>query len=277
MDLSNNEFNTLSDLIYRKIGIRFELKKIYFVSKRVEKRIEALSLETPMEYIRYLRFSDRDGMEFQALINLLTVNETYFFRDYPQIQSFAEHSLPEVIERKIAQGDNTLRIWSAGCSTGEEPYTLAIILQEMFEDLSEWKVEILASDIDERVLALSKAGIYDKRSVKEMPEVYLRKYFRPGKPGTYHLSSKIKSMVSFEHLNFFDRLDMRKRKCFDFVFCRNVLIYFDDSSRRQVVDHFYIALNKGGYIFLGSSESVGRITTAFKLKRSGDFLAYCKE
>lgn len=274
--MTASEFETLSDLIYRRIGIRFEPKKVYFVSKRVEKRVDALGFASTGEYIRHLRFSDRGGVEFQSLVNLLTVNETYFFRDFPQLQSFAEHCLGEVVERKLRENDNRLRIWSAGCSTGEEPYTLAIILREMFEDLAGWEVEILASDIDENVLRKARAGIYDRRSVKEVPEEYLDRWFRRTRGDAFQVDESIRSMVRFEYLNLSDRGEIRRRSGFDFIFCRNVLIYFDDISRRQVVDHFYLSLNRGGYVYLGSSESIGRITTAFKLKRTGTFLVYCK-
>ena len=178
MELTVDEFGTLSDLIYRRIGIRLEPKKIYFLSKRVENRLGSQESPLPAEYIRYLRFSDGAGAEFQNLVNLLTINETYFFRDFPQLQAFAEHCLADVVERKLAARDRTLRIWSAGCSTGEEAYTLSIILREMLEDISAWDIVNLASDIDETVLKKARAGIYEARSVKDVPEEYLSKYFK---------------------------------------------------------------------------------------------------
>ena len=277
MELTIDEFGTLSDLIYRRVGIRLESKKIYFLSKRVENRLEFSAISTAAEYIRYLRFSDGQGAEFQSLVNLLTINETYFFRDFPQLQAFAEHCLADVVERKLAAHDRTLRIWSAGCSTGEEAYTLSIILREMLEDISAWDVVNLASDIDETVLKKARAGVYEARSVKDVPEEYLSKYFKQNRGGEFALSEKIKTSVRFEHLNLADKAALRERRGFDFIFCRNVLIYFDDVSRKQLVDHFYIALNKGGFVFLGSSESVGRITAAFKVTRTGGYLSYCKE
>lgn len=277
MEITLDEFERLSDFIYRKSGIRFEPKKIYFVVKRVEKRMDALAIKTFTEYLRYLRFSDRDGREFQSLIDLLTVNETYFFRDFPQLQTFAEHCLPDVVNKKLSCKDMTLRIWSAGCSTGEEPYTLSIILYEMLDDIKDWNVEILASDIDRRALERAKRGVYDRRSIKDVPSEYLNRYFLAHSNGSFVIGEEAKSVVKFEHLNLSDRMVLRKWRGFDFIFCRNVLIYFDDVSRKQVVDHFYIALNRGGYIFLGSSESIGRITTAFKMKRADNYIVYCKE
>jgi len=270
------DFERFAEFIYRKTGIRFEKKKFYFLSKRIEKRMEALGLTDPISYLRFLRFGDKDGRELQNLVNLITVNETYFFRDFPQLQAFAEHCLPEVVEKKAKVGDNRLRIWSAGCSTGEEPYTLSIILHEMLEDVNSWEIEILASDIDEVALEKAKEGVYEWRSVKQVPREYLFKYFEM-EEGKYRIKDDVKRLVKFEHLNLMDYSALRRRRGFDFIFCRNVLIYFDEISRKKVVDHFYIALNKGGYIFLGSSESLARITNAFKIKKMGGHIVYTKE
>jgi len=278
MDITVYEFEQLADFIYRKTGIHYEAKKMYYLSKRIEKRMDSLGIDSSIEYIRFLRYSDADGQELQHFINLITVNETFFFRDFPQLRSFAEHSLPEVIARKSTGNDNKLRIWSAGCSTGEEPYTLAIILKEMLDFSSLWDIEILASDIDLNVLEKAKRAVFSERSIKEVPHEYLEKYFEPSGSDTYQLiDDELKEMIRFEHLNLFDKTELRKHRGYDFVFCRNVLIYFDDASRKEVVDHFYVALNRGGYIYMGSCESAGRITTAFKIKRAGDALVYLKE
>lgn len=274
MHINSEDFSDLTEFIYKKSGIKFESKKLYFISKRVGKRISELEIDSVKEYLRYIKFKD-DGSEIQELMNLLTVNETYFFREFNTLESFAEHCLQEVAEKKLEKGDKTLKIWSAGCSTGEEPYTLAIIIREMLDDIDDWKVEIIASDIDEVVLEKAKTAIYDARSVKDVPEEYLEKYFDVS-GGRYLPVRKIRNMVKFEHMNLMDRVNVRQKRDFDFVFCRNVLIYFDDISRKQVVDHFYISLNKGGYIFLGHSESVGRITTAFSMKRFGSNVVYFK-
>lgn len=275
--LTLSEFEKVTDLIYKRTGLKFENNKIYFLEKRLEKRVEELKMSSFNEYIRYLYFLDKDGKEFQRLIELLTINETYFFRDFPQLKTFAEHCLPDVAERKYREGDYTLSLWSAGCSSGEEPYTLAIILREMLEDVGKWRINIIATDIDNNALEKAKEGIYEERSVKDVPIEYIDKYFIILKDGRFKISDEIKSMVTFAYLNLGDRLAIRRYRNFDFIFCRNVLIYFDDISRKQVVDHFYVALNCGGYIFLGSSESLSRITNAFRLKRMGGNLVYAKE
>lgn len=274
--LSIDDFHRLSNFIYRKIGIRFEPNKLYFVSKRVEIRVKALELDSPRAYVRYLLLSDDTG-EFQKLANLLTVNETYFFREFPQLEAFAEHCLPKVVERKLAAHDHTLRIWSAGCSTGEEPYTLSIILREMLDDIRSWDVEIVASDLDLNVLRRAREGLYNRRSVKDVPQDYLDQYFTRITPESWQVTDEVKKLVHFEHFNLANSETMATKRAFDFIFCRNVLIYFDDVSRKRVVENFYFALNRGGYIFLGTSESIGRITTVFTLQRLDNHLVYCKD
>jgi chemotaxis protein methyltransferase CheR len=223
-----------------------------------------------------LCYADPDGKEMQALANLITTNETYMFREYEQLEAFANCCLPEVLSAKQGRGEQKLRIWCAGCSSGEEAYTLAIILQEVFPQSQFWECEIVATDIDENVLAQAARGRYWWRSVRDVPPDYLDKYFiKEGE--SYVVRPKVTGLVRFQHLNLHDRMAMRGMRNFDFIFCRNVLIYFDDLSRKTAVDSFYNALNRGGYIFLGHSESIGRISGAFKLKRVETHLVYVKE
>lgn len=274
--MTMNEFEVLTGFIYRKTGIRLESQKLYFLTTRVKKRMEAVDAESVLDYIRILRFGDPQGTEFQNLVNLLTVNETYFFRDFPQLQAFAEQCLSEVIEKKRKMGDRKLKIWSAPCSSGEEPYTLAIILHVMLDDIQDWKVEIVASDIDQNILNLARVATYDDRRVRDVPPEYLTQFFERQGTKRYKVKKVIRDMVKFEHVNLSDNVAIRNKAGFDFIFCRNLLIYFDDLSRKKLVDQFYIALNRGGYIFLGSSESIGRMSTAFRVKRKGGYFVYYK-
>ena len=274
-DLSVEQFQNLSQLIYQKLGLHFDDKKIYFLKTRVAKRMTALGLTDPREYMFKLSYADPQGEEMQALANLVTTNETYMFREYDQLQAFANHCLPEVLSAKQARGEKTLRIWSAGCSSGEEPYTLAMILQQVFPQAQSWDCEIIATDIDENMLRRVVAARYGSRSVNEVPDEYREKYLIED-GDEYMVRRRTASLVQPIHLNLHDRMAMRAMRGFDFVFCRNVLIYFDDASRKAVVDHFYNALNPGGYVFLGHSESVGRVTTAFTLKRFETHLVYVK-
>ena len=276
MELTFDEFVLTAELIYSRTGMRFEEKKNYFLSKRVLQRIQELDIRNFSEYIRLLKYGDNNQNEFQKLINLCTTNETYFFRDFPQLTSFGEFCLKEVCTRKAEKGENTLKIWSAGCSTGEEPYTLAIIISEILHNTSNWNIKIVATDVDQNVLAKARSGVYFNTRMNEVPDEYYDKYFiLNGDKLT--IAPKIKSMITFEHLNLLEKDKMRNKRGFDFIFCRNVLIYFDDKSRRKVIDDFYLSLESGGYIFLGSSESLSRITTAFTLKKAGSQLLYYKE
>ncbi len=269
-----SRFIKLRDLIYVKTGIFFEEKKLYYVKKRVKEHMTALGMEDFDTYYRFLKFRD-DGTEFQKLVNLLTTNETYFFREFDQLAVFAEECLYEVCTRKEAGGVKRLRIWSAGCSTGEEPYTLSIILLEMLDDIASWDVVIEATDIDTDALEKARRGVYGKRSVRFVPGEYFKKYFEPVEGG-YRVKDPVRKLVRFSHLNLMDSKKMHSMKGMDFIFCRNVLIYFDERSRKEVVAHFYDVMNPGGYIFLGHSESLSRITTAFTIKKADGLIVYQK-
>ena len=274
MTLTPELYQRFIDLVYKKTGIMFEENKRYFVERRVMDRIEQLEMESFRDYYFMLKYST-DEVELQEIINRLTINETYFFRDFPQLQGFAEHILPEMIKVKEAAGQRTLKVWSAGCATGEEPYTLAIILMEMIPDFEKWKIQIMGTDINTRVLDLANKGLYNSRSIKDVPHDYLDRYFTK-RGSMYSVNLNVKSMVKFKILNLSDRSMFKELKDFDFIFCRNVLIYFDTLSRFKVLDSFYNTLRSGGIIYLGHSESVGRITEAFKMKRLQDNICYYK-
>jgi chemotaxis protein methyltransferase CheR len=276
LELSPSQFARLTGRIYAQLGLQFDTNKVTFLQKRVEKRMETLGMGDPQKYLFMLCYADPDGSEMQALANLITTNETYMFREYSQLAAFADYCLPEVLSAKQDRGDTVLRIWSAGCASGEEAYTLAIILREVFPQSQLWKCEIVATDIDQRVLAQAALARYGRRSVQEVPPEYIERHFVV-RDDTYTVRPSAASLVRLEHVNLHDRDAMRAMTNFDFVFCRNVLIYFDDRSRKSVVDHFYNALNPGGYIFLGHSESIGRISSAFRLRRLGEHLVYRKE
>ena len=275
-ELSVEQFQSLSQQIYQKLGLHFDEKKIYFLKTRVAKRMAALGIADTRDYVFKLSYADPEGEEMQALANLVTTNETYMFREYDQLQAFANCCLPEVLSAKQARGERTLRIWSAGCSSGEEAYTLAMIVQDVFPQAHSWDCEIVATDIDENMLRHVAAARYGARSVGDVPDAYRQKYLVED-GDEWLVRRRTSALVRSCHLNLHDRLAMRKMRGFDFIFCRNVLIYFDDLSRKAVIDHFYNALNPGSYIFLGHSESVGRVTTAFKLKRFESHLVYMKE
>ena len=276
MNFTIKEFISLRDFIYQRTGLFYEEKKIFFIKKRLIERMKKTEATSPLDYLRFLKFSDPNGIEFQEFVNLITTNETYFFREFDQLACFAEDCLPDVISRKPAFGFRNLKIWCAACSSGEEAYTLAIIMKAMLlEEETDWHCRILATDIDQNILARAEAGVYDERSVKDMPDEYLQKYMKAS-PRGYRVAPAVKELVTFEHLNFMDRAAMRGMRDFDFIFCRNALIYFDDISRKEVVNHFYNALTPKGFIYLGHAESMGRISTKFKLRRYGKNMVYQK-
>jgi chemotaxis protein methyltransferase CheR len=277
MTLALKDFATIRDEVYRKLGLYFEDSKVYFIQKRIEKRMETLGVESFADYGFLLRFGDKEGKELQALANLVTTNETYMFREFEQLQAFADHCLPMILKPREEANDRRLRIWSAGCSSGEEPYTLAIILKEVMHDASAWDIKIKATDIDQVRLEMARRAVYEERAVHEVPPEHFERHIVRLPAGFFAIKPETAKLVEIEHLNLSDRLAMRAMRQFDFIFCRNVLIYFDDASRKAVVDHFYNALKPGGFIFLGHSESVGRISTSFKLLRLGQHLVYRKE
>ncbi len=273
-EITQDQLDQVRELIYKETGILIETKKDYIMKARVEKRMQECGARSFREYHKRLLLSDRNG-ELQNLIEELTVNETYFFRDFPQLQGFAEKALPLVLDEKRERDDYTLKIWSAACSTGEEPYTLSIIVQEMIEDYEDWDVSILATDVDRQVLRAARRGEYGRRSMKDTPLPYREKYFsNNGK--VWQVLPHTAEPIRFEQMNLIDRRAMRRQRNYDFIFCRNVLIYFNDQSRKKVVNSFYDSLNPGGFLFLGSSESVGRITAAFELTRLDEHLFYRK-
>jgi len=276
--LTFDEFVKIRDYIYRKSGIFYGDNKQYFVEKRVRDRMAATGHQNLQSYFLSLRF-ESSNKEWQELINALTVNETYFFREYPQLKCFAEEVIPSILKKKEAQGQIPvkLKIWSAGCSTGEEPYTLAIILEEMTAEVVSAPVtfEIHATDINTDVLDRAKTRLYNQRSVKDVPHEYMGKYFRR-RGQMYELSAHMASHVKFYQLNLLDSAAMERMDNFDAIFCRNVLIYFDDNSRREVALYFHAALAEGGYMFLGHSESMSRVTPVFKMVRLKNAIIYQK-
>ena len=274
MTLTPELYQRFVDLIYKRTGIWFETSKRYFVDKRLDERIAELGLENYREYYQLLKFTT-DQTELQQLVNRLTVNETYFFRDFPQLQGFAEEVLLQIVKAKVKTGDRKIKLWSAGCSTGEEPYTLAIILLEMLPEPEKWTIEILASDINTRVLDIARKGYYNSRSVKDVPQEYLERYFTK-RYEMQLLNAKVRNMVTFKVINLMEEREMKVQLDYDFIFCRNVLIYFSPESRLSVLDNYYRSLKRGGYIYLGHSESVARITDAFKMERIGSSIVYYK-
>jgi len=276
MHFTIENFQVLAELIYKTTGLKFEENKHYFIKRRIENLAAEYGFKSFDELFRYIRFYDTKKEVFDKLISGVTTHETYFFREFEQLQAFAEICLPEITELKKQKKDNKINIWSAACSTGEEAYTLAIIMLEMLDDPKDWEFKIYATDIDENVINIAKQGIYSERSVKFIPPDYQQKYIYRKLNG-FSVIPELKKYIIFDILNLMDDEQMLKLPIFDFIFCRNALIYFDDDSRKQVVLNFYQLLASKGYLFLGHSESVSRICNLFKIKRKDGHILYYKD
>lgn len=268
--ITEDDFLKFQEFFYRKTGIRFEETKRYFVDKRLLERIGVTGSGSFRQYFSKLRF-EASGTEMQALINLMTVNETYFFREDYQFACLVNSILPEIIAHR--KQDGPIRIWALPSSSGEEAYTIAMCLLERWPGIHEWDVEIISSDIDTNILAHAEAGLYSARSTQHVPEAYMRKYFQKT-AGGFQINDTLRGAVEFTHVNLQDPAHVRPYRNFDVIFCRNLLIYFDDVSRKQAAETFYDALNPGGFVLLGHSESMSRISALFQVRKFADAIVY---
>ncbi|MEW6570175.1 MAG: protein-glutamate O-methyltransferase CheR [Nitrospirota bacterium] len=270
--LQEDVFRLLRDLIRDYCGIYFDDDSRYLVEKRLSRRVKSHHFNTFRDFFRYLLYDKNRDEELASIIDVLTVNETYFFREQNQLNAFSEEILCDLKETNKAT--RKLRIWSAGCSTGEEPYTIAMLVMESgyFQG---WDIEILGSDISQRVLQVARSGLYKKNSFRTTEPYFLKKYFRE-EEHLFRISDSVKQCVNFCHLNLLDPFKTKLIGTMDVIFCRNVLIYFDQQSRRKVVDMFYERLAEGGYLLLGHAESLINLTTAFSLRHLKHDMVYQK-
>jgi len=271
--ITDADFLKFREFFYRKTGIHFEENKRYFVDKRLIDRIEATGAENFRAYFIALRF-ESDGAELQQLVNTMTVNETYFFREVYQFDCLVKDMLAEVVRHK-RRGER-IRIWSIPSSTGEEPYSIAIYLLERWPLINDYEVEIMSSDIDTTVLSAAQRGVYSARSIGQLPKPYLDKYFRRLSDNEFAISRDLVAAVDFSRVNLSDANDTRKFRNIDVIFCRNLLIYFDDLSRRLAAEAMYDALSPGGFVCLGHSESMSRISALYTVRRFPDAMVYQK-
>jgi chemotaxis protein methyltransferase CheR len=275
--LSEETFVMLRDFIYSKTGIFFPEKKKYLIEGRLVKRLQVIKIGHFEDYLHLLKYGQQKEYEFEFLCNMVTINETFFFRNEAQIDAFQQKFAEEVIESKKAYNNRTLRIWSAACSSGEEPYSLALLyLEHLKPRYPELRIEIIGTDINTAVLDMAQKAEYNQYAIRNTPKLYLNKYFDQSN-GIYRLRHEVKELVRFEYVNLIDREKMRHMMHFDFIFCANVLIYFDEKAKIQVVGDLFNSLNRGGYLFIGFSEMLHKISTAFKLVSIPKTTAYKKE
>jgi chemotaxis protein methyltransferase CheR len=271
--LSEDVFRLLRDLVRDYCGIHFDDSSRYLVEKRLARRMKSHHLSDFRDYYRFIRYSKNSEEELSAIIDVLTVNETYFFREQNQLRTFSDEILEELKETN--RDRKSLRIWSAGCSTGEEPYTIAILINEKPE-FRNWEVEIFGSDINQRVLQTARRGIYRKNSFRTTDPYFKNRYFSEVEDGTFRIADGMKRNVNFSYLNLIDPFKTRFLGKMDVILCRNVLIYFDNASRKKVIENFYDRLTDGGYLLLGHAESLINISTAFTLKHFKNDMVYQK-
>lgn len=277
MIISESNFEILRDFIYNFCGIFFNTGRKYFLESRVTRRMEARGMKDFTEYYKLLRNGIDGPGELKLLLIEITTNETCFFRNTQQIAAFERQFLPELVETKKKIGFRKMRIWSAGSSSGEEPYTFAMILLEKRASLlKDWVIEIIGTDISEKVLAQAREGVYNNYAVRNMPEFYRKKYFKEGPAGTFSLTPEVKKQVTFTNLNLFDDSRMVFMKSFDIIICSNVLIYFDAAAKTKIVQHYYNNLQQYGYFFLGQSESLHSVNDKFKTVHFPGGFAYKK-
>jgi chemotaxis protein methyltransferase CheR len=287
LQITEPELKLLQTLVYQECGMFFDERRVHFLQDRLQRRLKTCGLDSFYSYYRLL--TSREGKaELAALLENLTVNETSFFRNKPQLDLFHKGTLEDILHKKQQRRDFSLRVWSAGCSTGQEPYTLAMIICDAlayyylrnplpFEMPSPkplipppWKVEILASDINYSVLRAAQEGSYSENNMEPVDYAYRLRYF--DKSGDRYLMKKqVKELVHFDFHNLKTEFLPQRN---DVIFCRNVMIYFDEAEQKRLINKFYRCLNAEGYLFVGHAESLFGLSDKFKMIHMNNGTAY---
>lgn len=263
MAISNEEFGRLRDLIQQRFGINLTEQKRSLLVGRLQKLMRQLNLQTFASYYDYL-CNDKTESALSELVNLISTNHTYFNREKDHFDYFSRTALPAVIEKLKRENRKDLRIWCAGCSSGEEPYTLLMLMMEYLgSDYNNWDAGILATDISDRALSIARRGVYATDRVMQLPDNLSRKYFKPAGAGDMAVIDKIKSEATFRRFNLMNTTFPFK-KPFQMIFCRNVMIYFDQPTREALVSRYHQFTEPGGYLFIGHSETLGRSQTLYR-------------
>ena len=261
-EFTRRDFDFLRRLSNQHTGIVVTDDKFDMFYSRLARRVRALGLGSFAEYCNYLEHPDSDT-EMVELVNALTTNLTSFFRENHHFEFLAGTALPDLVQRN--RSSRKVRIWSAGCSTGEEPYSLSMVLQESSSLLNGWDVKLLASDIDSNVLRQAQAGVYPLARVEGIAKARLKRFFQKGSgsnTGKARVRSELRRAMEFRQVNLMNKLDVETQ---DIIFCRNVIIYFDKETKRKLLDKFAESLAPNGYLFVGHSESLHQVTDRFQL------------
>ncbi len=275
--ITEDEFRRLRDFVYEQCGIYVPDNRTYLMENRLANRLKDLELKTYDEYYHYLKYDSGKVSELNRLFEVITTNETSFYRNPPQIKIFQEKVLREVLDELRKTRTKKLRIWSAGCSTGEEPYTIAMILYEVLgAEISSWDIKITANDLSTRVLLAAQAGLYAEHALRTTPPALVAKYFEKEGKG-YRIDPRLKELISFQQINLNNRFQLKRIESSHIVFCRNVIIYFDNDMKKRVISSFYDNLVQGGQLLIGHSESLHNISRLFKPYHHPGAIVYKKE
>ena len=273
--MSEEEFRLLRDYIHERFGLFFEDSQSNSLRARLAGRLQGLDLLSFEDYYKYLRFGPQRQEELSHMVSHLTNNETYFFREAPQLSVFADHVVKQLKDKKSRDGSRSFRILSAGCSTGEEALTLAMILYDSGQFFWNWDVQVTGLDVDEAALDKARHGVYHQNSFRAMSPALLERHFsRQG--AAAQVKEAVRRMVSFRQGNLLDPASFAGLSPLDVIFCRNVLIYFSDAAILRAVRQFHEMLAPGGYLFLGHAESLSRVTDIFTPIRFQGAMVYQK-
>jgi chemotaxis protein methyltransferase CheR len=259
-------------MLYEYCGVWLDDQSKFFVEGRLQETLRRLRFSGFRDLYYFLKYDARRAEEFAVIVDLLTIHETYFFREDHQLHALRDEILPELMKRRT---DRTLRIWSAGSSTGEEPYSIAMTLANRPE-YADWQIEVVGSDISQRVLEVARRGVYSASSFRATPPEYRERFFHAEGAG-FRIDDSVKRMVSFFAFNLadVDRAALVPRV--DVILCRNVIIYFDLPVKKRVIEMFWSRLRPGGFLLLGHSESLINVSTAFNLRHLRHDIVYQKE
>jgi len=270
--LGAEEFRLLRDMVYEYAGLHFDDDATFLFERRLAERVEALGLDDFYAYYKHLRFNPLGKAELEEAVERLVTRETYFFRQEYQLRAFRDQVLPELREQNAER--RRITVWSAGCATGEEVYTIAMLVAESGL-LNGWEVKVIGSDISRSGIAVARRGVYREASFRTTPSAARARWFREAKGG-FEVVPELRRPCYFGQLNLMDGAQTLMVSRVDAIFCRNVLIYFDVKARRRIIEGFYERLVPGGYLMLGHSESLLNLTTAFELVHLREDLVYRK-
>ena len=268
---NQDDFKLIRDTIYSYSGIYISDDYQGIFMRRLERRVLALAMDSFHEYYYYLKYNQQNDDEFRNLMDTITIKETYFFREVDQMKTLVNELIPELRREKPYE---PIRIWSAGCATGEEAYTIAMMCIEKGYHLGESKVEIFANDISQEAIQKAKQGIYKQSSFRTTDPSYLQRFFIAQDDGTHRIRDEVKEPLNFFCINLMDKNRLTFLPMFDVIFCRNLIIYFDDNSKRDAIESFHKKLYPQRYLFLGHSESLINFTHLFKLRHFQHSLVY---